>query len=67
MLYESKTIDADEYLMKDKEMFNFIDYAAKSKYYDDSNNLVVVKMEDETIVVAIEGFHGLKPKMCSYF
>ena len=39
----------------------------KSKYYDNSNKLVVGKMKDETAGVAIEGFVGLKPKMYSYF
>ena len=34
-----------------------------SKYYDDSNKLVIAKMKDETSNVAIEEFIGLKPKM----
>ena len=42
-------------------MFDFGNYSAKSKYYDDSNKLVVAKMKDET--AAIEKFSGLKPKM----
>ena len=29
-------------------MFDFSNYSSKSKYYDDSNNLVIGKMEDET-------------------
>ena len=29
-------------------MFDFSNYSAKSKYYDDSNKLVVGKMKDET-------------------
>ena len=43
-------------------MFDFSNYSAKSKYYDDSNKLVVGKVKDETAGVAIE-FVGLKPKM----
>ena len=40
-------------------MFDFSNYSAKSKYYDDSNELVVGKMKDE-----IGGeFVGLKPKI----
>ena len=39
---------------KDKEMFNLSNYSAKSKYYDNSNKLVVGKMKDETGGVAIE-------------
>ena len=37
-----------------------------TKYYDNSNKLVVGKMKDETAGVAIEEFLGLKPKMYSY-
>ena len=39
---------------KDKEMFNLSNYSAKSKYYDNSNKLVVGKMKDETAGVATE-------------
>ena len=46
-------------------MFDFSNYSIKSKYYDDSNKLVVSKMKDETADVAIEEFFGLKPKMYS--
>ena len=44
-------------------MLDFSNYFAESKYYDDSNKLVVVKMEDETGGAAIKEFVGLKPKM----
>ena len=47
-------------------MFDFINYSTKSKYYDNSNKLVVGKMKDETAGVVIEEFVGLKPKMYSY-
>ena len=50
----------------DKKMFDFSNYSAKSKYYDNSNKLVVGKMKDETAGVAIEEFVGLKSKMYSY-
>ena len=39
-------------------MFDFSNYSTNSKYYDDSNKLVIGKMKDET--VAIE---ELKSKM----
>ena len=45
-------------------MFDFSNYSTKSKYYDNSNKLVVGKMKDETAGVAIE-FLGLKPKIYS--
>ena len=46
-------------------MLDFINYMTKSKYYYDSNKLVVGKMKDETGGVAIEEFFGLKPKIYS--
>ena len=49
-----------------KEMFGFSNYFSKSKYYDDSNKLVIDKMKDETGRVAIEESVGLKPKMYSF-
>ena len=47
-------------------MFDFSNYSIKSKYYDDSNKLVIGKMKDETGGVAIEEFVGLKPKLYSF-
>ena len=44
-------------------MFNFSNYSAKSKYYDDLNKLVVGKMKNETAGVTIEELVGLKWKM----
>ena len=41
---------------KDKEMFDFSNYSAKSKYYDNSNKLDVGKMKDKMGGVAIEEF-----------
>ena len=46
-------------------MFDFSDYSIKSKYYDNSNILVIGKMKDETGGVAIEEIVGLKPKIYS--
>ena len=51
-------------------MFDFSNYSAKSKSYDDintNNKLVVGKMKDETGGVAIEEFVRLKPKMYSFW
>ena len=44
-------------------MFDFRNYSTKSKYYDNSNKLVIGKMKDKTGGVAIEEFLRLKPKM----
>ena len=47
-------------------MFDFSNYSTKSKYYDDSNKLVIGKMKGETGDVAIKELFGLKPKMYLY-
>ena len=66
LMYETKTEDIYEDFSSDKEMFGFSNYSTKSKYYNDSNKLVVGKMKDETGGVAIEDILGLKPKMYSF-
>ena len=47
-------------------MFDFSNYSTRSKYDDNSNKLVIGKMQDETGGVAIEEYVGLKPKMYLY-
>ena len=42
---EIKTQDVYEVFSKDKELFDFSSYSAESKYYDDSNKLVVGMMK----------------------
>ena len=46
-MYEIKTEDVYEDFSNNKEMFNFSNYSSKSKYYNNSNKLVVFKMKDE--------------------
>ena len=65
-MYEIKTEDVYKYFSSNKEMFDFSNYLTKSKYYDDSNKLVIGKMKDETGGVAIEEFIGLKAKIYSF-
>ena len=60
------TKDVYEDFSSDKEMFDFSNYSTKSKYYDNSNKLVVGKMKDEIAGVEVKKFVGLKPQMCSY-
>ena len=48
------------------EMFDFRNYSTKSKYCDDSNKLIIGKMEDKTQSAAIEEFVGLNPKTYSF-
>ena len=66
LVYEIKIEGVYEDFSNDKEMFDFSNYSTKSKYYDDSNKLLVGKMKDETAGVAIKEFLGLKPKMYSF-
>ena len=54
LIYEIKTKDVYEDFSKDKEMFDFNNYSTKSKYYDDSHNLMVGKIKQETAGVAIK-------------
>ena len=63
--YEIKTEDVYEDFSNDKEMFDFSNYSTYSKYYNNSNTLVVCKMIDETAGVAIEKFARLKAKIYS--
>ena len=65
-MYEIKTEDVYEDFNVDREQFDFSSYSTESKYYDDSNKLVIGKMKDQTGGVAIEEFVGLKPKMYSF-
>ena len=47
LIYKINTEDICEDFRNDKEMFDFSNYQTKSKYYNDSNELVVSKMKDE--------------------
>ena len=60
-----KTKEVYEDFNSNKEMFDFSNYSTRSKY-DNSNKLVIRKLQDETGSVAIEEFVGLKPKMYLY-
>ena len=53
LMYEIKTKDVYKDFSSDKEMFDFSYYGTKSKYYDDSNKLVIGKMKDQTSGVVI--------------
>ena len=60
LMYEIETEAVYEDCRKDKAISNYSD---ESKYYDNSNKLVVFKMKDETGGVTIKYFAGLKPKI----
>ena len=61
-MYEIKTEDVYKDFSKD-----FSNYSPKSKYYDDSNKLVVGKMKEETGAVTIKEFVKLEQKLYSFF
>ena len=64
VMYKIKTENIYEDIIKYKEMLDFRDYSAKSKYYDDSNKLIVGKMKDET--GGVSEFVELKLQMDSF-
>ena len=66
LMYEIKTEDVYEYFSINKEMFDLSNYLSKSKYYEDSNKLVINKMKEEAGGVTIGEFVELKPKMYSF-
>ena len=47
-------------------MFDFSNFSTKSKYYDDSNKLVIDKRKNETVCVAMKEFVVLKTNMSSF-
>ena len=63
LMYEIKTEDFYDDFSKDREIFDFSNYSAKSNYYDDSNKLFVRKKRDKTEGVVINQFVGLNSKM----
>ena len=46
LMYEINIEDASKNCTNDKKMFDFSNCSTKSKYYDNSNKLVVAKMKD---------------------
>ena len=53
-------------LGKTKKMFDFSNYAAESRFYDDSSKIVAGKMKHERVGVPIKEFVALKPNMYSF-
>ena len=55
LMYEIKIEGVYEEFSSNKEMFDFSNYSTKSKYHDDSNKLVIGKMNHETALVEVKG------------
>ena len=56
LMYEIKTEDVYEDFNSNKEMIEFSNCSNKSKYYNDSNKLVIEKINDEAAGVSIKEF-----------
>ena len=58
-MYKIETEDVYEDFGSNNRMFGFSNYSTKSKYHDNSNELVILKVKDKTRGIAIEEFVGL--------
>ena len=63
--YEIKSEDFCEEFFKHKHLFNFSNYPKDSKFFNQANKKVIVKMKDESERKIIGEFVGLKSKMYS--
>ena len=61
--YEIKSENVYEESFKWKDLFDFSNYSKDSKFFNDTNQKVIVKMKDEFGGVIIIEFVGLKSKM----
>ena len=59
-MYKIQTENAYDNFSKNKDMFDFSNYSAKSKQYDGSNALVLSKMKNEMGGVSCEEFIEIK-------
>ena len=66
LVYEIESENGFDNFGKNKEMFDLSNYSAKSKYYYDSNVLVVGKIKDEMVHITGEVFLGLKSKFTQF-
>ena len=62
-MHEIETENVCNDFNKNKEMFDFSNYSAESKYHNDSKPLVVDKMKDEMSGFFVEELFRLQPKM----
>ena len=60
LMYE---MNVYHYFSKDEDIFDLSNYSAKSKYYEDSNKLVVDKNKYQTAGVGFKEFVELKLKV----
>ena len=65
LTYEIKSEDVYEEFFKHKHLFDFSNYPEDSKFFDETNKIVMGKIEDESEGKIINEFVGLKSKMYS--
>ena len=61
-MFSIKTKDSYENCNCNKEIFDLTNYSTRSKYYDHSNKLAIIKMEDGSPNFGIKEFVRLKSK-----
>ena len=66
LTYHMKTEDIYRDFLADRELFDNSDYPPNSEFYFSENKKVIGKFKDETAVVPIKEFIGLKSKMYSF-
>ena len=66
LMWEIKMEGVYEDFSEDKELFDFSNFCACSKFHDDLNNLAVGKVKEKIGAVAIKEFFELKPKIYSF-
>ena len=60
LTYEKKSENVYEKFFKWKDLFHFSNYSKDSKFFDETNKKVIVKMKDEFGGVTVNEFVGLK-------
>ena len=63
LMYKIEVENVYDDFYKDKDLFDFSICPKDSKYYNNSNNLVVGKLKDETCGAPMKNFVGLKSKI----
>ena len=66
LMYKIETENVYKDFYKNKKLFDISNYPRDSKGCNNSNNLVIGKMKDETCGMPLKGFVRLKSKMCTF-
>ena len=60
LMHKIEAENVYENFCKDKELFEFSNYPKDSEFYNNSKNLVVCKMKNETCGLPIKRFYRIK-------